>query len=38
MKVTCIQMDMVLSAPEENFQKAEKLIMEAAQTLSLIHI
>lgn len=31
MKVTCIQMDMLLSAPEENFQKAEKLIVEAAQ-------
>ena len=31
MKVTCIQMDMRLAAPEENFRKAEALIAQAAQ-------
>ena len=36
MKVSCIQMDMLLAAPEENFQKAEALIAQAAKGSDVI--
>lgn len=32
MRVTCVQMDMVLAAPEENFARAEQLLRQAAAT------